>query len=173
VDPAATEVTVGRIGAAHGVRGEVFVQPLTDDPVHRFAPGAVLRTEPASAGPLTVAARSSAGGKLVVRFSGVADRAAADALRGVQLLVRAADRPPLLDPEEFYDTDLVGLIARTVAGTTLGPVRDVMHAGGADYLVIEVGGRERLVPFVSAIVPTVDVRGGFVEIDPPDGLLEL
>jgi 16S rRNA processing protein RimM len=67
----------------------------------------------------------------------------------------------------------VGLIARTVAGTTLGPVRDVMHAGGADYLVIEVGGRERLVPFVSAIVPTVDVRGGFVEIDPPDGLLEL
>lgn len=168
-----TEVTVGRIGPARGVHGEVFVRPLTDDPERRFAPGAVLRTEPGSAGPLTVAGQTSAGSRLVLRFAGVDDRAGAEALRGVLLLVRAADRPPLADPDEFYDTDLVGLAARTVAGDLLGPVREVVHAGGADYLVVEVGGRDRLVPFVAAIVPAVDLRAGTVEIDPPDGLFEL
>jgi 16S rRNA processing protein RimM len=55
----------------------------------------------------------------------------------------------------------------------LGPVREVLHAGTSDYLVLDVDGVERLVPFVAAIVPTVDVSGGFLEIDPPEGLFEL
>ena len=166
------DVVVGRIGPARGVRGDVFVVPWTDVPEERFAPGTALRTDPASAGPLTVEASSAAGGKLVVHFAGVADRAGAEALRGVQLVIGAAERAPLDDPDEFYDTELVGLAARTVAGVELGPVTDVVHAGGASYLVLD-DGRERLVPFVSAVVPTVDVAGGFVVIDPPDGLFEL
>jgi 16S rRNA processing protein RimM len=166
-------IAVGRIGPARGVRGEVFVEPWTDAPDERFAVGAVLRTDRAEVGPLTVDASSTAGGKLVVRFAGVDDRVAAEALRGVQLYIDAADRPPLDDPDEFYDSELVGLTARGVDGAELGAVRDVVHAGGASYLVVATGGHERLVPFVAAIVPTVDVAGGYVLIDPPDGLFEL
>jgi 16S rRNA processing protein RimM len=166
-------VVVGRIGPVRGVRGDVFVAPFTDAPEERFAPGAVLRTDPPSAGPLTVVSSSSASGKLVVHFDGVDGRPAAEALRGVQLVVAAADRPRLEDPDEFYDTDLVGLTARTVGGEELGPVSDVIHVGGADYLVVQMAAREQLIPFVAAIVPTVDLAGGSVLIDPPDGLFEV
>src|SRR4051794_16783056 len=166
-------VTIGRIGKPRGVRGDVFVAPWTDDPDDRFAVGSVLRTEPAERGPLTVTALSTGAGKLVVHFDGYDTREAADGLRGTALVMSAADRPALEDPDEFYDTDLVGLTARTVAGAELGPVREVLHAGASDYLVLDVDGAERLVPFVSAIVPTVDVARGFVEIDPPEGLWEL
>jgi 16S rRNA processing protein RimM len=108
-----------------------------------------------------------------VHFAGVTDRTAAEALRGVRLMVPAAERPPIEDPDEFYATDLIGLAARTVTGEQLGPVRDVLNAAGADYLVLEIDGRERLVPFVSAIVPTVDLSGRTVVIDPPEGLFDL
>ena len=166
-------VAVGRVGRPRGVRGATFVEPWTDDPDERFAAGTVLRTEPDGAGPLTVASSSTSGGKLVVQFESVDDREAAEALRGVRLLVPASGRPVLDDPDDFYDTDLIGLVARTLAGADLGPVRDVLHAGGADYLVLDHDGREVLVPFVRAVVPTVDVAEGAVVVDPPDGLLEL
>ena len=166
-------IVVGRIGPARGVRGDVFVAPFTDVPEERFAPGTVLRTDPAAAGPVTVDSSSTAGGKLVVHFRGVDGRPEAEALRGVQLVVAAQDRPPLPDPDEFYDTDLVGLTARTLDGTELGVVSDVVHVAGAVYLVLSVDGRDRLVPFVAAIVPEVDVPGGRVLIDPPEGLLDL
>lgn len=166
-------VVVGRIGPARGVRGDVFVEPWTDVPEQRFAPGTVLRAEPTSAGPLTVESSSMASGKLVVHFAGVDDRPAAESLRGIELVIAAVDRPPLADPDEFYDTDLIGLAARTVDGAELGPVTDVVHASGASYLVLHIAGRERLVPFVTAIVPTVDLGGRRVVIDPPEGLFDL
>ena len=166
-------VAVGRIGRPRGVRGETFVEPWTDDPDSRFAVGTVFASDPVAAGPLTVAAVSTAGGKLVVRFADIDDREHAEGLRGVRLMMPAGARPPLADPDEFYDTDLIGLAARTVAGADLGIVIDVLHAGGADYLVIDVGGRQPLVPFVAAIVPTVDIAAGYVAIDPPEGLLSL
>ena len=166
-------VAVGRIGSAHGLRGEVVVAPFTDQPEERFAPGAVLVAEPAEAGPLTVESSRWQGKRLVVRFAGVVDRTGAEALRGTDLLIAAADRPDLDDPDDFYDTDLIGLSAATVDGRALGPVRDVVHAPAADYLVIEVDGQERLVPFLAAMVPSVDLAGGTVVIDPPEGLLDL
>jgi 16S rRNA processing protein RimM len=124
-------------------------------------------------GPLTVAEMSAASGRMVLRFAGIDDREAAAALTGTRLVLAAAQRPPLDDPDDFYDTDLVGLAAVGVDGTDYGPVRDVVHAGGADYLVLDVDGRERLVPFVAAIVPTVDLASGRIVIDPPDGLFAL
>jgi len=166
-------VAVGRIGPAHGLRGEVLVAPFTDEPDERFAPGAVLVAEPGEAGPLTVESARWQGKRLVVRFAGVVDRSGAEALRGTDLLIPAADRPDLDDPDDFYDTDLIGLAVATVDGRALGPVRDVVHAPAADYLVIEVDGQERLVPFLAAMVPSVDVAGGNVVIDPPEGLLDL
>lgn len=170
---AGDDIAIGRIGPARGVRGDVFVEPWTDDPDTRFAVGVALRTDPESAGPLTVVSANAASGKLVLRFEGVDDRAAAEALRGVVLVIAAGERPEIDDPDEFYATDLIGLTAETVDGTELGAVRDVIDVAGADYLVLDVAGQERLVPFVAAIVPTVDIEGGRVVIDPPNGLFEL
>src|SRR5579875_1872884 len=166
-------VAVGRIGRARGIKGDVFVEPLTDEPDVRFAAGTTLGTDPSTAGPLTVASSSSASGKLVVHFEGVDDRDSAEALRGTRLLFPVQARPELDNPDDFYDTDLIGLAARLPDGTDLGAVQDVLHAGGADYLVLDLDGREVLVPFVAAIVPTVDVPGGRVVVDPPEGLLDL
>jgi 16S rRNA processing protein RimM len=166
-------IVVGRIGPARGVKGEVFVQPFTDAPEERFAAGSVLLTEPAQRGPLTVETANFNGPKLAVHFVGVDDRTAAESLRGTQLVMPASERPELDDPDEFYTSDLVGLAARTVAGAELGPVQDVIDIAGADYLVLRVADVERLVPFVTAIVPTVDIAAGFVLIDPPEGLFEL
>jgi 16S rRNA processing protein RimM len=151
----------------------VYVEPWTDEPEVRFAPGEVLRTDPAQAGPLTVLAANAASGRLVVHFAGVDDRSSVEALRGVRLVVAAQDRPALHDPDEFYASDLVGLAASTVHGADLGSVRDVIDIAGADYLVLDVNGRDRLVPFVAAVVPTVDLAGRRVVIDPPEGLFDL
>ncbi len=163
-------LVVGRIGPPHGVHGAVVVQPFTDAPDERFAPGSMLQT---SGAPLTVASSRWQGNRLVVEFAGIADREGADALRGTELQVQASSRPTLDDPNDFYVTDLIGLTASTVDGVPLGPVRDVVHAPAGDYLVVEVGGRQRLVPFVATIVPSVDLAGGHVVVDPPEGLLDL
>lgn len=166
-------VVVGQVGRAHGVRGQVAVAPRTDDPELRFAAGSVLVTDPPERGPLIVAETRLHSGRLLVRFEGVADRTGAEALRGTSLLVDPDQRPPLEDPDDFYDTELIGLRALDPAGATLGVVADVIHAPGSDLLALRVDGREVLVPFVRQIVPHVDVAGGTLTVDPPEGLFEL
>jgi 16S rRNA processing protein RimM len=166
-------VVVGRIGRPHGVRGEVTVEVRTDDPDLRFAPGAVLRTDPAGRGPLTVAGRRWHREVLLLALEGVESREDAEELRNTELHVPVAELPALEDPEDYYDHQLVGLTARLPDGTELGTVSAVRHEG-ADLLVVRrVEGGELLVPFVTAIVPTVDVGGGSLVVDPPEGLLDL
>lgn len=172
-DPAAELVAVGAVGAAVGVHGEAVVVSWTDDPDDRFAPGAVLLTEPPENGPLVVTSSRWQSTRLVVHFDGVDDRNAIEALRRTRLFVPLATRPPLADPDDFYDTDLIGLQACDPAGAELGTVVAVEHGAGGDRLVLRSGGREHLVPFVSAIVTRVDVVGGVVEVDAPPGLFEL
>jgi 16S rRNA processing protein RimM len=171
-------VVVGRIGRPHGVRGQVTVEVRTDDPDLRFAPGATLLTEPASRGPLTVTASRWHSGTLLLTLTGpdgetVTDREAADALRNTQLLVPVTDLPALEDPDDFYDHQLVGLAVQLTDGTPVGEVTAVTHLGAELLVVRRPEGGELLVPFVAAIVPTVDVAGGRVVIDPPEGLLDL
>jgi 16S rRNA processing protein RimM len=166
-------VAVGRVGKAHGIRGDAFVQPWTDAPDERFSPGVRFTTEPAERGPLTVESARQHSGKLVVHFAGVDDRNTIEALRGTVLLVPVSARPPIEDPDEFYDTDLIGLSVRTVDGQPLGPVTDVLHSPAGSLLAIDFAGREVLVPFRTEFVPVVDLAAGIAEIDPPDGLLEL
>jgi 16S rRNA processing protein RimM len=166
-------VVVGRIGRPHGVRGEVTVEVRTDDPDLRFAPGAVLRTHPAERGPLTIAGRRWHREVLLLSIDGVESREAAEELRNTELHVPVAELPALEDPEDYYDHQLVGLAARLPDGTELGTVSAVRHEG-ADLLVVRrVEGGELLVPFVTAIVPTVDLAGGSLVVDPPEGLLDL
>jgi 16S rRNA processing protein RimM len=166
-------VVVGRIGRPHGVRGEVTVEVRTDDPELRFAPGAVLITDPADRGPLTLAGRRWHREVLLLAIEGVDSREQAEELRDTQLLVPVADLPALEDPDVFYDHQLVGLAARLTDGARLGEVAAVRHEGTELPVVRRPDGDEVLVPFVAAIVPTVDLAGGFLVVDPPEGLLEL
>ncbi len=174
------EVVVGRIGKPHGVRGELSVEPRTDEPDRRFAVGAVLRvqapsgTAASSARPatLTVGTVRWHQSRLLLGFEEVADRTAAETLRGLLLAVDvdALERPA--DPEEFYDHQLVGLAAFTTDGADVGEVVEVVHGAGQELLVIRSDDdREVLVPFVIALVPVVDVAGGRLEVRDLPGLL--
>jgi 16S rRNA processing protein RimM len=167
------QVTVGRIGRPHGIRGDVVVGVRTDEPELRFATGSRLDTDPVGVGPLVVAATKWHSGELLVRFEGIADRDAAAELRGSWLLVDSASIAPPTDPDEFNDTDLIGLSVRTVSGTEVGLVDDVLHSG-QDVLVIKAkGGADVMVPFVLPLVPEVHVSAGYIVIDPPEGLLDI
>lgn len=167
------QVTVGRIGRPHGIRGDVVVGVRTDEPDRRFAKGSQLDTDPVGLGPLTVAVSRWHSSELLVRFEGVGDRDAAAELRGTWLLVDSATIAPPEDPDEFHDTDLVGLAVRTQDGTAVGTVDDVLHPGQDVIVVKAPDGREIMIPFVKPIVTEVDVKSGFLIIDPPDGLLDL
>lgn len=163
---------VGRVGRPQGVRGEVTVEVRTDDPEARFAGGAVLLTEPAERGPLTVERFRDHSGRLVVAFAGVPDRDAAEQLRDTLLLVDVRTLPPIEDEDEFHDWQLRGLPAFLVDGTPAGVVDDVLHLPHGDVLVLRRGEGEALVPFVRALVPEVDVENRRLVVDPPPGLLE-
>ena len=168
------QLVVGRIAKAHGIGGEVAVEVRTDAPDDRFAPGTSLLTEPGERGPLTVRRTRWHSGRLLVVFDEVADRTAAEALRGTLLVADSTTSPQVDGEDEFWDHQLLGLAAVTVAGTPIGTVDDVLHPAGTDMLVVRAAdGREILVPFVRAIVPEVDLDGGRVVVDPPEGLLEL
>ncbi|WP_432511717.1 ribosome maturation factor RimM [Kineococcus sp. SYSU DK001] len=163
------EYVVARIGRPHGVRGEVTVELRTDDPDQRLAPGAVLRTEP-PAGPLTVASARWHNGTLLLTFTEVTDRTAVEALRDTLLLVDVDEEADETD-DAWYPHQLRGLAAVTVTGTPLGVVADLLTGAAQDVLVVTgTDGREVLVPFVRALVPTVDVRRRKVVLNPPGGL---
>ena len=167
------QVTVGRIGRPHGIRGAVVVGVRTDEPELRFAKGSRLDTDPVGLGPLIVSGSRWHSGELLVRFEGIDDRDAAAELRGTWLLVDSATLAPPDDPDEFRDGDLIGLLVRTVSGTDVGTVDDVLHSG-QDVLVIKSpDGRDIMVPFVLPLVPEVDVASGYLVIDPPEGLLNI
>jgi 16S rRNA processing protein RimM len=176
-DPTDT-VVVGRIGRPHGVRGLATVEVRTDDPDLRFAPGQVLGTDPAERGPLTVADRRWHSGTLLLQLVGPSGqvydtREAVDALRNTLLLVSVADLPEIEDPDSFYDHQLVGLQARLPGDEVLGEVTAVRHEAQDLLVVRRPDAPDALIPFVAAIVPTVDPAGGFLVVDPPEGLLDL
>lgn len=171
------ELVVGRVAKAHGVTGEIAVDIRTDDPGARFARGNTLRAKAPRGGPTgayVVESVRGHGGRLLIRLAGIADRAAADALRGTLFVVDSDDLPPITEPDEFYDHQLEGLRVRTVSGADVGTVAEVLHTAAGELLsVTTAAGAEVLVPFVSAIVARVSLADAVIDIDPPDGLLEL
>lgn len=162
---------VARVGRAHGLRGEVSAEVRTDVPEQRFVTGAVFDTDSGARGPLTLSAARDHSGVLLLRFEGVTTREGAEALRGTELLtdVEASD-----EPDAWYEHELVGLSALHVDGTELGTVARLDAGAAQDLLVVTPvgGGPEVLVPFVSVLVPEVDVAGGRVVIDPPGGMFD-
>jgi 16S rRNA processing protein RimM len=169
------DVVVGRVAKAHGITGELSVDVRTDSPEMRFALGSALvaKLRDGTTRILTVAAARNHSGRLLVRFEQVLTRDVAESLRGTLLLGSTDDLPPIDDPDEFYDHELEGLVVELLDGTKVGTVKEIAHGAGGELLVVNrEGGGELLVPFVSQIVPTVDVKGGKVVIDPPEGLLD-
>ncbi|MEU7315177.1 ribosome maturation factor RimM [Streptomyces sp. NPDC007083] len=166
------QLVVARIGRAHGIKGEVTVEVRTDEPELRLGPGAVLATEPAAVGPLTVAAGRVHSGRLLLRFEGVGDRTAAEALRNTLLVAEVDPDETPEDPEEFYDHQLVDLEVVTGDGTVVGRIESVAHLPAQDLLVVRrADGGEALIPFVAEIVPEIDLEAQRALVDPPPGLL--
>lgn len=167
------QVVIGRIGRAHGIRGELNVEIRTDEPERRFAPGSSVvcggRT-------LTVETSRHHSGRLVVSFAEVPDRTAAEKLHGTVLeaVVDPDDTPD--DPDEFYDHQLVGLEVRRIdsrgGSTVVGTVTGLVHLPYQDTLTVAIDDREVFIPFVTELVPVVDVRAGFVTVQDVDGLLD-
>lgn len=169
------EVVVARIGKPHGLRGEVTVQLHTDDPESRFAVGAVIATRaaPGSGVPRALTVRSTRvhQGIWLLGFEEVPDRTGAESLRGTRLVAPAQ---PEGDSDGWYEDELLGLTVTTRDGARLGEVTGLEVGAAQDLLVVRLDtGTDAYLPFVEAIVPEVDVEGGRVVVDPPDGLLEL
>ncbi|HZA73364.1 MAG TPA: ribosome maturation factor RimM [Propionibacteriaceae bacterium] len=164
------EVVVGVVGRPHGVRGEVAVEPRTDEPDRRFAPGQQLRSE-GSPRTWKVASMRWHSGRMLVRFAGLDDRTAAEAVRGIRLVtdVDPDERPK--EPGEYYDRQLVGLGVQTADGVRVGEVVDVLHLPAQDLLEVRTANGLRLVPFVADLVPEIDLENRMVTVADRDGLL--
>lgn len=163
---------VGRVGAPHGVRGEVRVTILSEDPT-RFDRLTQVYLAPAIEAPpraWELVSWRPHKGQALLCLAGVTDRNAAEALRDQWLLVPRAQALPLA-PDEFYICELVGLEVETTAGEHLGRVMDVLSPGAHEVLVIHGPRGETMVPFVAEWVPVVDLEAGRLVIELLEGLL--
>ena len=165
-------IAVGRIVRPQGRHGEVRVEPLTDEP-GRLADLAECHLVPPETGERRVVERVwFQGGVPVMKLGGVETIGDAEVLAGRLVAIpRAAVRP--LPPDRFYGFDLVGCAVTGPDGAPLGELADVWAGPAHDFWVLRAGGRECLIPAVSAIVERVDLAGRVVVVRPPEGLLEL
>ena len=160
----AQRICVARIGAPHGVRGEVKLWSFTGDPLALKGYGA-LESEDGAAR-FTIEAIRPAKGHLVARLKGVSDRDAAARLTNLQLYV-PRERLPATERDEFYHADLIGLAAVDASGTALGTVIAVHNFGAGDLIELQPpgGGATVMVPFTETAVPEVDLAAGRLTID--------
>jgi 16S rRNA processing protein RimM len=172
--PGRTQVRVGRLVKAHGLKGALKLELYTDEPDTRFRPGATFTLQVPDSSPwfgktVTVREFKWMNSHPVVFLVGVEDREAAESLVRAILWIEADDAAT--EPDTWYDHQLVGLeVVRE--GTAVGRVTRVDHMPSQDLLVVAHAGREVLVPFVRALVPVVDPAAGRVVVTPPPGLFE-
>lgn len=167
------QLVVARIGRAHGIKGEVTVEVRTDEPELRLGPGAVLATEPASTGPLTVETGRVHSGRLLLRFAGVGDRTGAEALRNTLLIAEVDPQDMPEDPDEYYDHQLMDLDVVLADGTEVGRITEITHLPSQDLFIVErPDGTEVMIPFVEEIVTEIDLVEQRAVIDPPPGLID-
>jgi len=173
---AGDQVRVGRLTKAHGLKGALKIELYTDDPDRRFTPGATFDLQVPTSSPwhgktLELVELRWYNGSPVGFFVGVGDRDAAESL--VKAILWVDQDPAQLpdEPDAWYDYQLVGLRALR-DGTEVGTVARVDHLPAQDLLAIATASGEVLVPFVAAIVPSVDIAAGTVTLTPPAGLFE-
>jgi len=158
-------ICVGRIGAPHGVRGEVKLWPFTADPLAVARYGELATADGART--FQVEALRQARDHLVARLKGVEDRAAAEALRNLELFVPRDRLPAIEATDEFYHIDLIGLTVIDRAGAALGTITAVHNFGAGDLLELSPIDRDEtvLVPFTEQTVPEIDVAAGRIVMD--------
>ena len=165
-------ICIGVVTGARGVRGELRIRPLTENPQDVAAYGPV-ETEDGSRrfilSNVNIVSKS-----IVARVNGITTRDEAEALKGVRLYV-PKEALPQIEEDEYYEADLVGLKVSKVDGVTLGELVAVQNFGAGDLLEIHLEDRKDtvLLPFTVDFVPEVDLDGGVIVIDPPDGLFDL
>ncbi|QDC01434.1 ribosome maturation factor RimM [Mesorhizobium sp. 8] len=159
------------VGAAHGIKGEVRVKTFTGDPLALGDYGPLYAKDGRAFEMLDI---RPAGTVVVVRFKGVTDRSAAEALTGTELFVDRSALPDDDDEDDFYQADLIGLDVRDDKGAAIGKVVAVQNFGGGDILDLTLGhAKGVLIPFSKAAVPEVSVAGGYIRVDPvAAGLVE-
>ena len=158
-------VLLGVVAAPHGIRGVVRIKSFTEDPMSLGAYGPL--SDESGKREYRVEPLSAARGAVLARIEGVADRTAAEALRGLRLYVERSALPET-DEREWYEADLIGLAAVGKDGRDWGKVI-AFHDFGAGSMMEVSGGA--MLPFTDAVVPEIDVPGGKVVVDPPAGLL--
>jgi 16S rRNA processing protein RimM len=172
--PPGTELRVGRVTKAHGLKGAVKLDLYTDDPARRFVPGSGFALQVPDGSPwhgkrLELLELKWYNGVAVAFFDGVEDRSAAESLIKAVLWIELGEEPQ--EEDAWYYHQLIGL--RVVQGDReLGTVVRVDEFPGQDLLAVQTALGEVLVPFVKAIVTSVDIEAGVVSVDPPGGLFE-
>lgn len=175
--PAKTQLRVGRLVKAHGLKGAIKLELYTDDPEGRFTPGATFTLQVPESSPwhgksLTVREFRMMNTHPVAFFEGIDDRDAAESVVRAILWIDQDEATAPAEPDAWYDHQLVGLdVVRD--GVVIGRVARVDHMPAQDLLIVKrESGDEVMVPFVSAIVPEVDVEAGRIVVTPPAGLFE-
>jgi 16S rRNA processing protein RimM len=165
-------VCVAKIGAAHGLRGEVRLQVFTEDPDAVIEYGE-LESEDGTR-KFRVSSLRPAKGHFIAKFEGVNDRNASEALTNIELFVTREKFPEIEEEATFYYADLIGLAVEDKSGKSFGVVGAVRNYGAGDMLEISAkpNAPGTLIPFIEQFVPEVDLKQGRVVIDPPAGLFE-
>lgn len=164
---ASKQLLMGRIGSAHGIKGEVRIQSYTEDPLALAGYGPLATNKPGLI--ITILSARTNTNVLVAKLAGVNDRTAAEKLNGVELYVDRELLPPPRDEDDFYHADLIGLEARLTDGTVLGEVIAMPNFGAGDLIEIRDprSGDTYLYPFTRKVVPEVHVKDGYLVIEAP------
>lgn len=165
-------VAIARIVRTRGLKGELVADVLTDfperfdnlDQVKAVTPGGETLD-------LKIEDFWFQKERVILRFAGFDTIERAGTLRGSEICVPESEAVEL-ETDEYFDWQLIGCRVETVEGNNVGVVSGIMRTGGTEVLVIDDRGRERLIPFATAICPDVDIEGKLIKVDPPDGLLE-
>jgi 16S rRNA processing protein RimM len=171
-----TQLRVGRLTKAHGLKGAIKLELFTDDPARRFVPGAVFTLQVPTGSPwhgksLTLTELRWYNGHPVGFFEGVSDRSQAETLVKAILWIEQDAAEASGEEDAWYDHQLVGLAVHR-DGVKVGTVARVDHFPAQDLLIVATATGDVMVPFVKAIVPAVDISTGIVTVTPPVGLFE-
>ena len=175
-DARRTQLRVGRLTKAHGLKGAIKLELFTDDPGRRFVPGAVFSLQVPTESPwhgktLELAELRWYNSHPVGFFVGVSDRTAAEGLAKAILWIDQDDTESPDEEDAWYDHQLAGL-AVVRDGVTVGQVARIEHFPAQDLIIVKTPNGEVMVPFVKAIVASVDIEAGVVTVTPPNGLFE-
>lgn len=156
-------VLLGLIGAAHGTRGEVRIKTFTGDPLALNDYGSIFDATGRIYKILSLRAQKNV---VVARLEGIDNRSAAESLNGTELFIDRSQLPDILEEDEFYQDDLIGLDAYDENGELIGKVRALFNFGGGDLIEISVrNGKNPFIPFSKAAVPMIDLEGRRITVD--------